>query len=337
MSAMNGRPTGPLRTITLDQLLAHPFPEREHLVAPWLRQGESAMLWAPAGLGKTMLALTLALAVAGGGKVLGWQSPKPRPVLYVDGEMHAEDLKDRLAMLAGTVEGCDMAEAGRNLTLVSRQFQGGNVHFPDLSDMEDQDRVLRIAADARTQLVILDNFSTLCEVADENEAAAMNPVLGFLLRMKQAGRACILVHHSGKTGADFRGSSKLATTFEVIVGLHRLESRAVGDGAGFELRWGKYRGEPSAATRDMEVTLEGIEGTRQWQHRPAANAEMQALIDAVRSGQFTTQREIAAKLQWDTAKVSRMKARAIGKGEIKEVEWAACLRSAHDEAEACEF
>ena len=106
--------------------------------------------------------------------------------------------------------------------------------------------------------VICDNFSTLAEVADENEAAAMSPVLKFLMRMKQAGRATILVHHSDKTGSNYRGSSKLATTFEIIIGLHRIEGRAAGDGAGFELKWGKYRGKPTAATKDIEVTLEDV-------------------------------------------------------------------------------
>ncbi len=325
----NGRRAGgPLKTITLAQLLAHPFPEREDLVAPWLRQGESAMLWAPSGIGKSMLALTLALAVAGGGTVLGWTAPKPRPVLYVDGEMHAQDLRDRLAMLAGTVAGCDMEAAARNLCVLSRQFQGGEVHFPDLMDPEDQNMVLKEATKAGAELVILDNFSTLCEVPDENEASAMNPVLGFLLRMKQCGRACILVHHSGKTGTDYRGSSKLATTFEVIIGLHRLDGRAAGDGAGFELRWGKYRGRPSAATRDMEVTLEGTEEGQKWNHKPAAGAELLALVDAVQSCRFPTQRAIASHLGWDPSQVTRLKSKAIGSGAIREAEWDACLAAA---------
>jgi len=316
----------PLATITLGALLAYPFPDREDLVAPWLRQGESAMLWAPVGLGKTMLSLTLALAVAGGGTVLGWTSPKPRPVLYVDGEMHAQDLRDRLRLLAATVEGCDMEAAAANLTVISRQFQTDGVTFPDLGQPEDQSVILRHAARVGAELVILDNFATLCEVADENEAAAMSPVLSFLLRMKQAGRACILVHHSGKTGTDYRGSSKLGATFEVIIGLHRLEGRLVGDGAGFELRWGKYRGKPSAATRDMEVTLAGAtEGAARWQHGPSSNAEIPAMLDAVQSGRFTTQRALATELGWDPSKVARLKNKSIMQGSITDRAWKACL------------
>jgi hypothetical protein len=41
-----------LRVVTLSDLLAHPFPRRTHLLHPWLRQDESALLWAPTGLGK---------------------------------------------------------------------------------------------------------------------------------------------------------------------------------------------------------------------------------------------------------------------------------------------
>ena len=296
------------------------------------------MLWAPVGRGKTMLSLTLALAVAGGGTVLGWTSPKPRPVLYVDGEMHAQDLRDRLRLLARTVDGCDPDAAAKNLTLISRQFQTDGVPFPDLAQPVDQDVILRHAARVNAELVILDNFATLCEVADENEAAAMNPMLTFLLRMKQAGRACILVHHSGKTGTDYRGSSKLGATFEIIIGLHRLEGRAVGDGAGFELRWGKYRGKPSAATRDMEVTLAGgLEEVTRWQHGPSSNAEIPALSDAVQSGRFSTQRELAAHLEWDTAKVSRLKNKAIMQGIITASAWKACLDGSGADDEAGDF
>ena len=57
MSTMNdrGRGEAPLKMTDLGNLRRREFPEREDIVGPWLRQGESAMLWAPVGLGKSML------------------------------------------------------------------------------------------------------------------------------------------------------------------------------------------------------------------------------------------------------------------------------------------
>ena len=229
----NRRPQGGVETITLGQLLAHKFPRREALVAPWLRQGESAMLWAAPGTGKTLLTLTIAVMVAGGGSVLGWTAERPRKVLLVDGEMSAEDLQERAQWLIGTVAGIDRDAAAANLHISSRNWQAAEVAFPDLGEREPakadrqagQDVVFGEAVRCGAELVLCDNFSTLVEVADENDAASMNATLAFLLRLKQARIGCVLVHHSGKDGGTYRGSSKLATTFEVIIGLKPLDAR----------------------------------------------------------------------------------------------------------------
>ena len=98
-------PRRTLRTRTLAGLLNHPFPHRQHLIHPVLRQGESMMLWAPIGVGKTMLGLSIALAVAGGGEFIGWHADTPRRVLLVDGEMAVEDLQERLRDLLPAIEG----------------------------------------------------------------------------------------------------------------------------------------------------------------------------------------------------------------------------------------
>ena len=262
MTADTRRPKAQPETITLGQLLDHGFQPREDLVFPWLRQGESAMVWAGPGVGKTLLTLTLALMVAGGGTVLGWRSPKPRKVLLVDGEMSAEDLKERAALLMGTVAGIDEKTARANLLLLSRNWQREDVAFPDLGDREGragkpsgQDVVFAMAKRHGAELVLLDNYSTLAEVADENEAAAMTPTLAFLLRFKQARIGCVLVHHSGKTGETYRGSSKLATTFEVILGLKPVDTLAAAGGAAFRLDWTKFRRERSEGVRAANVSL----------------------------------------------------------------------------------
>ncbi len=78
-----------LKMPTVGQLLSARFKERKYLLAPWLREQENCMVYAATGVGKSLFALSAALAIAGGGEFLGWQ-PQPEPngdswrVLYVD-------------------------------------------------------------------------------------------------------------------------------------------------------------------------------------------------------------------------------------------------------------
>lgn len=330
--------TPPLKAVSLGDLLTHPFPRREHLLTPWLRQGESAMVWAATGLGKTMLTLSMALAIAGGGGFLGWDSPTPRRVLVIDGEMHAEDLRDRLAMLRPTINGLDTAAAAQNLSLIARQFQGPKVAFPDLAKPEGQEEVLRQITSHGAELVILDNFATLAEVQDENEASAMTPVLTFLLKLKQAGVACILVHHSGKTGADFRGSSKLSTTFEVILGLKAHDEAVVGSGATFTTAWTKFRGAPHPAVRDAIVKLATRpDGVPEWTATPAESDGVRALLEAVRSGRFSAQKDLAAHLGVSPGQVTKLKARAVKEARITNDEWSEHLMGAYADSPGAAF
>lgn len=320
-----------LKMSSYGDLRRREWPAREYVIGPWLRQGESVMLWAPTGLGKTMVALTIALAVAGGGSVMGWAASKPRPVMLLDGEMHIQDIYDRLEMLAPTIEGLDVKAAMRNLVVLSRTDQTAEARFPNLADAEDHDEVLGRAAGMGAELVICDNFSTLAEVDDENAAAAMNPVLGFLLKAKGAGMATMLIHHADKQGFTYRGSSKLAATFEVIIGLHKLIGRPITAGTGFELRWDKYRGKPTASTRDMAMELmtpdEGFGGGPKWDVKPASSAEMDAMLDALMSREFRSQKELAAHLGWDKTKLSKVKSAAIVvHRRITDREWDACLK-----------
>lgn len=334
------RPTKAVETITLGHLLAHRFPPREDLVAPWLRQGESAMLWASPGTGKTLLTLTLAVMVAGGGRVLGWCSPKPRKVLLVDGEMSAEDLQERAAWLIGTVDGIDRDAAAANLHILSRNWQGPEVAFPDLGDRDGrpghqsgQDEVIAEARRLGAELVLLDNFSTLVEVADENDAASMNATLAFLLRLKQLRMGCLLVHHSGKDGGSYRGSSKLATTFEVIIGLRPLDNVATTAGAAFKLEWTKYRREPCEAVRSREVRLvKDKAGQPRWEAAATLDDDTRKLLEAVESCAFGTQRAVAAHLGWDAGKVSRLKVGAMKAGLMTDKVWGACMAEAADAA-----
>jgi putative DNA primase/helicase len=91
-----------LRVLAAADFLALEIPEREMLLDPVLPARGLAMLFAPRGVGKTHVALSAAYAVASGGALFRWRAPVPRPVVYVDAEMPARTMQERLAAIVNT-------------------------------------------------------------------------------------------------------------------------------------------------------------------------------------------------------------------------------------------
>jgi hypothetical protein len=92
-------PASSFQPVGLQDFLALQVPPREMLLAPILPERSLAMLYAPRGVGKSWLGLTIGLAVASGSSVLRWNAPSPRRVLLVDGEMLLSDLQTRLNLI----------------------------------------------------------------------------------------------------------------------------------------------------------------------------------------------------------------------------------------------
>lgn len=317
-------PTG----LTMRELLAMNLPDRRVLLAPWLRTGESAMIWAPTGVGKSWFALSVALAVAGGGEVLGWTAPQPAKVLYVDGEMNASEVQERLSRLTkGAVNGLDLEAASDNLVIQCRQQQSLSVAFWDLLNPVDQDVLVSRLTRERFDLVIFDNFTTLSDsLSDENSAGAMKPALSLLLRLKAAKIATILVHHSNKAGDNYRGSTAIAATFEVILGLLKAndprEDRR--NSAGFTIQADKFR----ARRDDTMETRKAFLVDDQWEIDGLEDLQATRIVQALRQRCYTTQTEIAEAIGVNKATVSRAMKRAIALGMVTEKERDECFKAA---------
>lgn len=316
--------TGVLLAPTLGELLAAQRNPRGHLLSPWLREGESLMVYAPTGCGKSMLVLSLAIAIAGGGSVLGWKAPRPRKVLIVDGEMPEDDTTDRAKSLMGGIEELDHDAAGQNLRIISQQAQPIECVFPNLSDPEGQEWILKEAMSHNAELVILDNFSTLAECSDENSSASFNGIIRFLKRMKQAGIGVLLVHHSGKgaKAETYRGSSRLATTFEVIIGLAPDEETREEGVLSFRLNWDKYRGNRKSAGEALTVTAqEGEDGQLVWSSGEAVPRCLREMIAEAKTFNHTTQGTLAKALRISAGELSKRKRQALHMGLMTEKDW----------------
>lgn len=94
-----------LFALSAEELLARDIKPRQLLLDPILPEQGLVMLYAYRGIGKTFVALGIAAAVSSGGPFLRWTAPRVRKVLYVDGELPASTLKERLAKILAGMEG----------------------------------------------------------------------------------------------------------------------------------------------------------------------------------------------------------------------------------------
>ena len=118
-----------LKVLDAEELLSAKFPPRSLMLSPWLPNKGLAMIYAPRGVGKTWVALSIAHAVASGGEFLCWHASRARRVSYIDGEMPAAMLQERYA----AVVAASKRDAHReNFRLVAADCQPDGL--PDLAD-----------------------------------------------------------------------------------------------------------------------------------------------------------------------------------------------------------
>jgi putative DNA primase/helicase len=193
------------------------------------------MVFAARGVGKTFFALNVAYAVACGGRFLKWEAPEPRSVLYLDGEMPATLLQQRLAEI---VEDNDQAEPQKPLNILSAQLQDLDRGMLDLSKFEDLALLEPHLKDI--DLIILDNLSTLCRSGRENEAETWTIIQDWGILQRSRGRSVLFIHHAGK-GGDQRGSSRKEDTLDCVLDLRHPQDYDPENGCEFEVHFTKTR------------------------------------------------------------------------------------------------
>ena len=309
-SARSGSTTRSLRAVALSDLLSMDFPMRQMLLDPWLPESSLAMVYGPRGVGKSFLTLSIALAVAGGGGLLGWKGSSPQSVLYVDGEMRADDIKSRSRSLIGQLPE-DMP-----LRILARDLCRDPI--PPLNEPKLRNEIDELAERHQAKLIILDNLSTLWR-GDENEAQAWGTVQDWLIGVRSKGRSVLIVHHAGKSGGQ-RGTSRREDVLDVVLALRRPESCGIGAAASFNVAFEKSRSaygldmQPFFASLDSSLKS-GLEG---WQRAAARVDSGMEQVVALHTQGFTNT-EIARKLSINKSTVGRRLAIAKAQGLAEEI------------------
>lgn len=171
---------------------------QEWIVEPILPARRLVALYSPPKMGKSLLMLEIAAAVASGREVLG-TVPAPRRVLYVDFENDIDaDVIPRLKAM-----GYQAADLGR-LDYLS---------FPSMAALDTERGSLELMAALdtyRSEVVVVDTVSRAVEGLENENDTWLNFYRHTGLKLKQRGVSLVRLDHSGKdeTKGQRGGSAK---------------------------------------------------------------------------------------------------------------------------------
>ena len=266
-STIVGRKSSLVR-VNITDFLMMKFDPLEFIIEPLLPLRGSGMIYSPPGLGKTHISLYMAFCIAvGAPSCFVWDIPKKRRILYVDGEMDAESLQEMVRQIA---MGHEMEIPDPDFFgVVNPDFQKGTT--PRINTFEGRRAIEELLHPG--DILFLDNLSTLCPGADEDETENWSKVQEWILDLRRKGIATFLVHHANKSGLSQLGTSKKEHQLSVNLKLRRPSNYEMAEGLRVEVLFDKLRSRGSGEfkpqwAQPFEVMLKVEDGRAVFLHRP---------------------------------------------------------------------
>ena len=297
----------PLRALTLDELLALDVEPRAQLLSPVIPEKGLAMLYAPRGIGKTYLALSMTYALATGTGLLRWQAPRPIRCLYIDGEMPMAALKERTASIVAADQSASLDPA--NFKMLAADYHPNGL--PNLDTAEGQAAIEPLLEGV--EFIALDNLSTLVPAARDNDADSWTRMQGWLLQQRRQGRAVLMCHHAGKGGQQ-RGTSRREDVLDTVIALRHPSDYTAEEGARFEVHIEKARGCFGDDVKSFEAKMETINGGASWSMRDLADVNKARVIELLTEG--LSIRDAAEEAGMRRSTVHRLKKAAEAEGHV---------------------
>lgn len=189
------KPKRDFRFWPLPELFSRPEPD--WIIPGVLPQATLGVIWGQPGVGKTFLAVDLAVSVATGDAWRGVTPERPGQVLYVA----AEDDAGVQARFRSALAARGASDAPVRVLPAS----------PNLTSADQAKALLEAIRDAGpAALVLFDTLSAVTAGMDENTSKDMGRVVAyFQLVSRISGGMSLLLHHEGKNSKGLRGSTVL--------------------------------------------------------------------------------------------------------------------------------
>jgi AAA domain len=214
-----------------------PRPSRDHLlVSAWRKRDlplrdfllggvfcttSRWLIYGDTGVGKTLLALDLAGAMAAMAKFLDWDGTRKARIMVIDGEMPAETFKDRLVLI-GDLYGNEIAVYGYNRDDLIAANKGVDVMHP-LDTEAGQRWLWREIEIVKPDVIIFDSVKYLLSgvMSEEEGWAKVVPLIGKLTN-QHIGQ--IWLHHTGHDTTKSFGTKTREWGMDVVIALTKTES-----------------------------------------------------------------------------------------------------------------
>jgi AAA domain len=205
----------PRAALSVKEWLGRALPEPAFCLGWWLTTTTRALIYAPTGLGKSLLAVAIAFATSEGKSFLHWRGHRKMRVLYIDGEMAARLLKRRI-----------MEEATRSNSEPEGLYAINTGDIEDFKPLDDpRGRATiddEIAAMGGVDLVIFDNIMALLG-GDMKDEESWRKTLDWQKSLTRRHIGQIWIHHTGHDESKGYGTKTREWQMDTVIALEKAE------------------------------------------------------------------------------------------------------------------
>lgn len=183
-----------------------------YLISPIITNNTLAILFAPSGVGKSWLSMSIGVALASGKSVCSkWQVSQACNVLYVAGEMDKCEINNRLLILKKHY-GLNSNSCGTLRYKLCDKDLGAEEGQEELESSLDY----LDSHNEHTALLILDNLN--CLVANAEHKSAWDKFFTWISRLKKkfAPLAILIIHHTNKEG-EVAGTAAIKNRLDLMI------------------------------------------------------------------------------------------------------------------------
>lgn len=185
------------------------------LLSPWLRAGQTTIIYGNYGCGKSLLTILVSYLLGCRNhdskdcEIQKWQVKNPTGCLYIDGELGELEMEERIKQFEWLG---DQFVKYQIKVLSVPEYQMATEDTFYLGVRKNQLKIIEwLKENPNYKLIVLDSASTLFGLEEENDNSEWNKKINpFLRDLRALGVACIMLHHAGKANKKgLRGASAM--------------------------------------------------------------------------------------------------------------------------------